>query len=204
LIIGCGHGQEVEWLSHICAHVTGIDVNGLRVDIARDRIANIDNAEVFKVEDTMPFEDDNFDVIFMYNVCEHIIKIDYWFSEYNRVLKDGGVLINSFGPLFYSPFGAHLFDILKVPWGHLIFGFKATQEIRNQIKPNYSYAKNWSDRYLNRLTEKQYLKVVKNNGFKHQYYKHSTVKKLPVVGDIPIVKNLFINHIESIIEKISR
>jgi hypothetical protein len=46
-------------------------------------------------------------------------------------------LINAFAPLFYSPYGAHLQDALKMPWGHLVFGLRAVLEVRNRYYPGH-------------------------------------------------------------------
>lgn len=201
LIIGCGNGEETKWLAQKCAYVAGVEVNENRIAKAKEESKNLRNLDIIYIKENLPFEDCYFDTIFMHNVCEHINNLEHWFREYYRVLKRGGILINTFEPLFYSPYGAHLFELLKLPWGHLVFGFRPTQELRNAFYPNYSNANNWEERGLNRLTENKYKKLILTTGLRHKYYKVKTVKNIPLVATMPFVKNLFISKIENILEK---
>jgi len=95
----------------------GVDVSGVAVERSRLATASRSNVRCELTDGLrLPFADGGFDLIFMHNVCEHIIALDACFKEYRRVLRPGGVLVNDFSPLFYSPFGAHLQDALKFPW----------------------------------------------------------------------------------------
>ncbi len=125
LVVGCGDGIEAQWIAAKADQVIAVDVHDESLMRARERTKDLDNIDVLKLDNRLPCDDASIDVIFMHDVCEHIIDLDHWFAQYHRVLKPGGVFINQFSPLFYSPFGAHLVDALKMPWGHLIFGVKA-------------------------------------------------------------------------------
>jgi SAM-dependent methyltransferase len=66
-------------------------------------------------ERTIPFDDNQFDVIYANQVFEHVRFMDRMFEECARVLRPGGVLIALF-PLATVPIEYHL----KVPFAHWI------------------------------------------------------------------------------------
>lgn len=201
LIVGCGGGIEIEWFAKRCAEVVGIDISPGVIEQAALRYASVENAKCVLVDENearLPFEDESFDIVFLHDVAEHLIAFEACFAEYHRVLKPNGILINSFSPLFYSPFGAHLQDALKIPWGHLIFGFETVRDVRNKFYPGISTARSWEEFGLNRLTERRYRQAVGRLGFIDEDYSAVTSKGLPVVGRIPILRNLFILEVRHI------
>lgn len=202
LIIGCGHGIEIEWFARRCASVIAVDVNQGAVERATELSTGRHNVTCSLADGrTLPFGDDEFDLVFMHNVCEHIIHVKECFAEYFRVIKSGKFLINSFAPLFYSPYGAHLQDALKMPWGHLIFGPRATVNVRNRYYSGHGKAANWAEMGLNRITESRYRKMIEDAGFRHELYVIKTSKNLPLVSHIPFLRNLFIFGIKNILVK---
>ncbi len=202
LVVGCGDGVELKYIADRCRSVIGIDVSAEEIEKARKAVEMCPNVECMLVSDSiLPFSDQEFDVIFMHNVCEHIIDIERYFREYYRVLKDNGVILNFFAPLFYSPYGAHLKFALNLPWGHLMFGFKSVQEIRNIYYPGFKDDNSWEEWGLNRITENRYLNLVRKTDFKHVYYTAVTSKNLPIIGKVPIIKNLFIFEIRNVLTK---
>lgn len=61
------------------------------------------------------------DLVFSYNVVEHLPDLHAAFAEAARVLKPGGYLFGSTEPLFFSSQGNHLQDMFYLPWGHLLW-----------------------------------------------------------------------------------
>ena len=204
LIIGCGQGVEIDWLAKHSQKVTAIDISSKSIKIAQEAYKS-QNVECILIsgKPPLPFDDKEFDIIFMHDVCEHIIDIECWFFEYHRVLKDNGVFINQFAPLFYSPYGGHLKRALKLPWGHLIFGLRSVIEVRNRVYPPSSKeaSTTWAEWGLNRITESKYNKVKETAGFEDISYSSKTSMNVPLVRHIPFIKNLFIMGVENILRK---
>jgi SAM-dependent methyltransferase len=202
MIVGCGNGVEIDWFAEKNLSIIAVDVSRISVDKATMRSKHRENVTCMLVDDrVLPFINEKFDLIFMHNVCEHILNIEENFSEYFRVLKPGGRLINVFAPLFYSPYGAHLQDALKMPWGHMVFGAGAVTEIRNRYYPGHIYTSDWAGLGLNRITESKYRKIIEKTGFRDEYYEIQTSKNLPLVTHVPLLRNLFIFGIKSILIK---
>ena len=77
------------------------------------------------------------------------------------LLKPGGVLIASFGPPWYHPFGGHLFSVF--PWAHLVFSQAALirwREDRRDDRPA-----TFAEAGLNGMTVKRFERLIAKNRF---------------------------------------
>ena len=111
LDVGCGLGGLDEVLAgEFGAHVTGVDVAALIVQLGRERIARSplrDRLAIRRIDPgPLPFPDGSFDVVFGKDAWLHIPDKAAFFAEVFRVLKPGGVVacgdwMKSPGP--YSP-----------------------------------------------------------------------------------------------------
>jgi ubiquinone/menaquinone biosynthesis C-methylase UbiE len=91
----CGTGYGSNYLSNYAKMVYGIDINA-------DVIEN--NKEIYKKDNLiftngsvyqLPYDDNMFDVIVSFETIEHVDNGEKVLSEFNRVLKDNGLLIIS-------------------------------------------------------------------------------------------------------------
>jgi len=91
----CGTGYGSNYLSNYAKMVYGIDINADVID---------NNKEIYKKENLiftngsvyqLPYDDNMFDVIVSFETIEHVDNGEKVFSEFNRVLKDNGLLIIS-------------------------------------------------------------------------------------------------------------
>lgn len=100
------------------------DVVELVFDIAQDlKTCRFTDRLQFLLADAqrLPLESSSVDLVYSYNCLEHIPEPALYFREAARALRPGGVFFNATEPLYYSPFGHHLFDIYPLPWGHLLW-----------------------------------------------------------------------------------
>ncbi len=95
LDIGCGTGRLSRALSTINAKVTGIDISKEMIEKAKND--NADHKSITFVQGSgiglQPLNDNSFDFCFSFIVFQHIPNknvILSYFSEIQRVLKDGG------------------------------------------------------------------------------------------------------------------
>ncbi len=88
LEIGCGIGTVVYELSEKGHDIAGIDISGEAIDYGRKKYSDI-HLEVQAAE-TLPYEDESFEVVLSFDLFEHIAAIDKHISEVRRVLRPGG------------------------------------------------------------------------------------------------------------------
>lgn len=125
LDIGCGPGNSTKILSEIGADIIGIDFSQEMVDIASANYPNL----TFKYADaeSIPEDDDTFDVVIANYVVHHLPDPVKVFSEIARVLKPNGRFAfvvwgpaeeqSSFGA-FFDAFMAH-HELSELPHGPL-------------------------------------------------------------------------------------
>lgn len=65
--------------------------------------------------------DDSFDYVFSYNSFEHFREPDVVLREAARVVRPGGNIFLSFGPLWLSPRGAHQYKSITIPYCECLF-----------------------------------------------------------------------------------
>jgi len=117
LEVGCADGLACDLL--LCEEpdeITGIDV----IDIAgcayrdpRIRYERLDGA-------VLPFENNSFDLSYSIATLEHCVDPFKVIQEMKRVTKPGGYCYIQAGPLYFSPFGHHMFGYFDdKPWVHL-------------------------------------------------------------------------------------
>jgi ubiquinone/menaquinone biosynthesis C-methylase UbiE len=97
LDIGCGPGTITAGLARAVApgEVTGLDRAGAQLDLARENAAREGLANVRFVPGsvyTLPFADQEFDVVFAHALFEHLKDQIAALREIHRVLRPGGIV----------------------------------------------------------------------------------------------------------------
>jgi ubiquinone/menaquinone biosynthesis C-methylase UbiE len=118
LEIGCHDGMVCTELQRLGQQAVGIDVNSEAFD-KRAIMQGVELVEMNAME--LGFADDSFDFAFSYDAFEHIPNPGRALDEAIRVVKKGGYIYLSFGPLYFSPLGAHWMASINVPYCHLLF-----------------------------------------------------------------------------------
>lgn len=100
LDLGCGNGTTAIWLSgnHDC-HVTGVDLSGVRVQNAQEKMSDLDESAQEKLAfekasaTELPFEDGAFSHLWSQAVIYHVPDKESALSEAYRVLEEGGIMV---------------------------------------------------------------------------------------------------------------
>ncbi|MER2492178.1 class I SAM-dependent methyltransferase [Catenovulum sediminis] len=86
---GCGRGEFIRHFKNLGLDVTGIDVCSEAKKLAQELDVYICDIE----KQTLPFEDNTFDIIYSKSFIEHLHEPGNYLAEAYRVLKPGGILL---------------------------------------------------------------------------------------------------------------
>jgi len=130
LDFGCGGGHETLALARSARTVVGLDVNRPLIEQARARAESVGAGNV---EFTTQLDPDlRFDAVISLDAFEHFEDPAAMLATIHSQLKPGGVLLASFGPTWYHPYGGHLFSAF--PWAHILLSEQALLRWRNRFR----------------------------------------------------------------------
>ena len=119
LEFGCGDGMVSAALSAIGIRAIAADISDDRFD-SRAREAGVhfhhcDAAGIAAIPDGAV------DCVFSYNAFEHVQDPEAVLHEMSRIVRPGGLIFLSFGPLYYSAFGEHAYRSIPIPYCQFLF-----------------------------------------------------------------------------------
>ena len=112
LDIGCGLGMYVSQFRQFSDDVYGVDIDPDKIARASEWLPNLHVSPA----ETLPFEDESFDVIFLNEVIEHVEDDQRTIQEAYRVLAPGGHIV-IYAPNRLYPFETHGFFFLGKYYG---------------------------------------------------------------------------------------
>ncbi len=186
LDIGCGAGgKSLYYASRGAKEVIGVDILEKYREESAALAEELGHAERFRFvcadAAALPFDSGSIDTIIMNDAMEHVARPEAVLAECLRVLAPGGRLFLNFPPI-HHPFGAHLHDLIYIPWVHLFFSEKTQIEaykalcktvhdgddrIAFRISKRPDGTEYFS--YINHMTIKRFDRILKSLGVKPVY-----------------------------------
>lgn len=177
LDIGCGRGDLCITLAKAgVKRAVGVDVDQVRIDCAR-RNANTEGVQDFVDFECTDFKDyaavERFDLAFNLLAFEHILDPLGCLQKTYKCLKKGGTLATLFGPLWWSPYGAHMWGFTRVPWVHVLFPEKVVLRARAECYRPDQLVERYEDivGHLNRMTVGRFERYAIEVGFKIRVFR---------------------------------
>jgi SAM-dependent methyltransferase len=174
LDLGCGHGAlSIDAAIAGAQRVIGLDLSSNRIAFARslvaERFANIaDKIEFHSIDIADIPLDGQVDTVISKDTFEHITGFEKVLQAIKRVLREDGLLIAGFSPLYNSPFGDHGFHAIgsrfKLPWAHLFLGDAYVVAAYNKHHPGVECHSIY-DLGLNKFRRCDFLLAFDNAGF---------------------------------------
>lgn len=179
LVAGCGTGRDVEsWARLSPKSITGLDLFSYRQawEMWQSRFATVaPEVEVSfaqgDLEDLSQFPDASFDLISSDAVFEHVRDLPTVLSQFYRILKPGGALYATFGPLWFGWGGDHVsgYDSVLSGFNHLTLEGAAYRRYLDGLgaqEHSEHDGRTWIDNDLfSRLKPAQYLQCLDAAGF---------------------------------------
>lgn len=219
LDMGCGAaGKSLYYCSLGAEKVTGVEIvahyeqeaNALAEELGfADRFQFV-CASAFE----LPFPDSSFDTIIMNDFMEHVSDPARTLKEALRLIRPEGAIYINFPP-YYHPTGAHLSDVINMPWVHLFFTenmlVKAYKELvkglpdeKERLELRISRDENGREYfgYINKMTLKKFKGILAQLGIRPAYYREVPLRSwMAPLAKIPGIKEMFVKMGVCIIQK---
>ena len=218
LDIGCGAGGKSLYFAKMGAgYVTGVDVVEKYEDESNSLARELSLSDKFKFvladASKLTFEDESFDTIIMNDAMEHVGDPEAVLDECLRVLCPGGRIFINFPP-YNHPFGAHLSDVIAIPYVHMFFSRKCLIEAYKYLvkdlpdaneRINFRISKDEGGReyfsYINEMTIKRFNKILKNKNITPAYYKLAPLRGyFSLFARLPVLREMFVKMVVCVIE----
>lgn len=219
LDMGCGAaGKSLYYLSVGANSVTGVDV------VAHYEAEAMDFARSLGYEDRFRFvlgdathldlPENSFDTVIMNDFMEHVSDPEGAIRESLRLLKPGGRVYINFPP-YYHPTGAHLSDVIGIPWVHMLFREKVLvqaykelirglpdEQERLELRFGPASEGQTSLCYINKMTISRFHKMIRSMGIPLSHYRELPLRSiLRIPAKLPLLKEMFVKMCVCVIEK---
>ena len=174
LDFGCGLGTgSIEMAQQGAKRVIGLDIRADVLEVARRSAEDAGVSEICEFAESV---DQPVDVIVSIDAFEHFDDPAAILEMMDRLLKDDGVVLLSFGPTWYHLLGGHLFSIF--PWSHLIFSEEAQIRWRSDFKQDGATRFSEVAGGLNMMTIKRFFKLVEESPFYMEWFCAVPIRRL--------------------------
>ena len=217
--IGCGAaGKSLYYASRGANKVIGVEILEKYEEEAAALANELGLSDKFSFvcadAANLPFDDNSVDTIIMNDAMEHVANPEAVIDECLRVLSKGGRLFVNFPPINH-PTGAHLSDLIYIPWVHLFFSEKTLVEAYKHLaktvpdgddRINFRISKKEDGSeyfsYINHMSIKRFNKILKSKGITPAYLKHIPLRGfLKPLAKLPLIKECFVKMVVCVFEK---
>ncbi len=217
--IGCGAaGKSLYYASRGAKEVIGVEILEKYRAEATALADELNLADKFRFvcadAAALPFDDGSIDTIIMNDAMEHVANPEAVIDECLRVLSRGGRLFVNFPPINH-PFGAHLSDLIYIPWVHLFFSeatlveaykllSKTVPDGEDRLSFRISKKDDGSEyfSYINHMSIKRFNRILKSKGITPAYLRHIPLRSfLKPLSALPLFKELFVKMVVCVFKK---
>lgn len=200
---GCGTGeQSIALAREEGCEVLGIDSNPNTLQRAREKAASHALANAVSFAEAAPPElAGKFDVVISQNAMEHFPDPDHIVQVMKGLIHDQGLLLITFGPPWYAPYGSHMQYFCKVPWLNLLFSEHTVMRVRARYRSDCALRYVDVESGLNRMSLAKFERVVADAGLEVRHWHLTCVKGVNVLAALPLLRELFVNHVSCVLAR---
>jgi SAM-dependent methyltransferase len=201
---GCGEGhQSLSLAYHGAKEVVGIDLNPKHFPAAYAMCKEFQRGQyASRVRFSQGITDHDkgaFDVVISQNSMEHFPQPVQTLHEMKSLLKPTGKLLVTFGPPWFAPYGAHMQFFTSLPWVHLIFSERTIMNVRKRYRSDGANRFEDVESGLNKMSVAKFKRIIRESGMKIDFVSYECVKSMNLLGKIPFLSELFINHLSAVL-----
>ena len=219
LDMGCGAGgKSLYYVSLGAAMVTGVEIVDHYKEEAEKLSREMGYEDRFRFVCAsaleIPFPDESFDTIIMNDFIEHVSEPAAAIREAMRLLQPGGRIYMNFPP-YYHPTGAHMSDVIYMPWVQLFFSekqliaaykdlVKGLPDEKERLALRFSTDENGVERftYINHMTLKKFKGILDELGLDPVLYREIPLRSyFKGLAKLPLTREMFVKMAVCVVEK---
>jgi len=201
---GCGLGNQcIALVKKYGCSVVGIDSNQktLKKAIDNARSHYCSPQELYFLEIVSVDMMNSFDVVISQNSFEHFGNPSLILDTMRSLIRDSGIILISFGPPWFAPYGSHMMHFCKVPWVNVLFHEEVVMKVRGHFRSDGAKRYEDVESGLNRMTVSRFEHIVSSSNLKITYKNYECIKGINSLGKLPLLREFFINHVSVILSK---
>lgn len=200
---GCGTGFQAVALALQGCSVLGIDINARWLDAARRRAAAaaVPPHQLCFTDRVRSSDRETCDVVVSLNSFEHFPDPDGALTEMTSILRPGGLLLITFGPPWFAPYGSHMHFFTRLPWVNLLFSEAAVMQVRQRYRPDGALSYEQVESGLNRMTVGQFEELVMRSGLTLEHRAYRGIRGFNLLTRIPMLRELFTTNVAVILRR---
>jgi hypothetical protein len=105
-------------------------------------------------------------------------------------LRPGGLILLTFGPPWWAPYGAHMRYFCPIPWLQLWFSEKTVMTVRARYRHDGARRYAEVEGGLNKLSLRAFERIVRTSGLRLIECRYVAAKKMHFMTRIPVIREL--------------
>jgi SAM-dependent methyltransferase len=204
---GCGAGnQSIALVMKYDCSVVGVDSNPkmLAKAIENARQHDVSSQKLSFVPRPSPDMLNRFDVVISQNSFEHFASPEKVLAEMASLLTDSGIILITFGPPWFAPYGSHMYFFCKAPWVNVFFSEKTVMKARSHFRPDGIERYEDLAQGLNKMTLAKFESIISSCGLDVAYKKYEAIKRMDWLSTVPLLREAFTNHVTVVLRRSAR
>ena len=196
LDFGCGRGDQAAAMAHrFSSIVTGLDTN-------RRTLATAVKSHGAAVEflDKIP-PGRTWDVVISLNAMEHYSDPVGALESMRRTVTFGGLVLVSFGPPWWAPYGSHMQFFCRIPWLQLWFTEQTIMAVRARYRNDGARRFEDVESGLNKMSLAKFERILSASNLSVIRLSYAGVKRMHWLTRVPVLRELGTVHVTSVLRK---
>ena len=204
---GCGPGyQAVAMAREGAKSVVGIDIIQAWLDSGRALAAENKCDDRVSFSEAKSFLGDSskrgkFDVVLCCGSFEHFEDSAKELANMKSLTRPGGRILVTFAEPWLSPHGSHMDGFCRLPYINVFFSEKTVMAVRSRFRDDGATRYEEILSGLNKMTLAKFERIIRNSGLRVEHQNYFATKNLPVVKNIPYLREFLVSAVTCILVK---
>lgn len=193
LDFGCGFGDQAAAIAQrFGCEVTGLDTNEKHIEEAKRR-----HGHVAQFVASLPRG--HWDVVISQDAMEHFTDPEAALEAMRTACGPHGVILLTFGPPWWAPYGSHMNFFCRIPWLQLWFTERTVMAVRAKFRNDGARRYEEVESGLNKMSLAKFECLLRKSGLRVLRLDYRGVKRLDFLTRVPVLREFATTHVTAIL-----